>query len=722
MNLRKPVPIIMTIALLALIFIWLDHILAGNIPENAALKAFSGFFSLVGDGAVLFGVSALIYLSGYFKKKTALKETGREGVLAILLASAAVHLIKAAFERPRIAHGADAMGYLLQNTSVFDYSGRFNSFPSGHSAASFALAYVLAKKFPRFAVFFYAAAVLVAIARVGLGSHYPTDVLAGALLGLGAGYLILAKTGLREKWITAGLGLLIVFLSFFKTGGFLLFDVDEAVFSAAAREMVETGNLITPTYNFEPRYDKPILIYWFMSAAFKLFGTTEFAARFTSSLFGVLLSGMTFLFVKRLTGLTTALVATLALFVNLEFFVYSHSAVTDMTLAFFITASIFSFYMGTIDGKKRWFLGFWAASALAVLTKGAVGLLFPAVIAILYLALSKNLHRSKELFRPSYIGLFILIGAPWFIAQLMINGWDFFNAFIVKHHIKRYSGVISSHGGPLYYYIGVLLLGFFPWVAMLPSGVYRGFKQRHDAASSLYLLGAIWFIFVLVFFSVSRTKLPNYIFPLFPPAAILAGLVISDMAEKRAGRAPAYLLAAIAFVFASALFILPSLSLKMDVYLPPRFFYTLGAAFAAVALLTTFSFRKTLPSFLCITGVMVLIIVFLRLYALPPANIYLQKTLYDYSRYARAALPPDGVLATYEINKPSISFYSRRKIVKADKSDDCSINEYSKRTTTIVITKASAYEDLKDYNLRVIDSSGEYMLLGTDGLPPFKAR
>jgi len=722
LNNSRTFAILASLAILALFVIQLDYLLAGSFDETGPLLSISRFFTFVGDGMVLFAVCAVIFFVGKTRNDSYIRNTGREGILALLLSSAAVHLLKAAFERPRIAHSPEAIFQLLQNASVFDLSGKYNSFPSGHSAASFAVAYVLARRFPKYAAFFYITAMLVAASRVTLGSHYPTDVFAGALLGIGAGYLILTDTLVREKWIAAGLGLLVVFISYFKTGGFLLFDVDEAVFSAAAREMVETGNLITPTYNYEPRYDKPILIYWFMSAAFKLFGTTEFAARFTSSLFGVLLSAMTFLFVRRVRGVNAAVFATIALAVNLEFFVYSHSAVTDMTLAFFITASIYAFYLGTLEGGKKWFLGFWIAAALAVLTKGVVGLLFPMAISFLYLALLKNLKTLKALYSPSYIGVFILVAAPWFVAQLMINGWEFFNAFIIKHHIQRYSGVISSHGGPFYYYIGVLLLGFFPWAAMLPAGVYRGIKRRLDPQSGLYLLCALWFLFVLIFFSIARTKLPNYIFPLFPASAILAGLVASDMAAGLKGRSHAWILLVLALAFASALFILPSMGLKMDVYLPPKFFYALGGAFLAVAVLALFSFKKPVHAFIGISGVMLLVIVFLRLNALPPANVYLQMVPYEYARYARLALPSDGVLATYEINKPSIAFYSARKLVRADKSDNCNIREYAKTRQMVVITRTGVYDDLKEYRLKVLDSRGGLMLLATDGLPPFQAR
>jgi len=713
---EKLLAVAVSIAVLVAFSVRLDYLLAGSVPQYPALTLLSRAFSAIGNGVFLFLVCGAIYIAGALKKDAFLKSSGKEGVLALLLSSVFVHLLKASFERPRIGRGADAIDYFLQNPFFFDLTGRYNSFPSGHAAASFAVAYVLARRFPRLAAPIYVAAFLVGVSRVYLGSHYPTDVLAGAFLGVASGYLLLTKTNAAEKWITAGVTILVLCVTFFKSGGFLLFDVDEAVFSEAAREMVETGDYVTPTYNYEPRYDKPILIYWFMSIAYKLFGATEFAARFTSGLFGTCLSLMTFFFVKDVKGLLPALLATLALLLNLEFFVYSHSAVTDMTLAFFITASLYAFYLGAHHGKERWFLWFWAASALAVLTKGAVGLLFPVVIAGGFMLLSRKTGLTRKLLRPSYIGLFLIVAAPWFAVQFMVNGWDFFNAFIVKHHIQRYSGVISSHSGPFYYYVLVLLAGFFPWVAMLVPGIYRGLRERLDERSGLYLLCSVWVLFVFVFFSISRTKLPNYIFPLFPAAGILSGLVMAEMVEgARRSKAALLTLLIMAGVFASALLIVPSLGLRMEISYPPKFFYVLAALFTMAAALSVAAFYRPFSAFMGLSAMTLVLIVFLRLYALPPTNIYLQKTLYDYSRAARASLPSNGVLATYEINKPSVAFYARRGVLKADRSNVHRLSELARSTPLMIITTPSRHEEIRGYGFKVLDSRGDYMLLGSEG-------
>jgi len=723
-NLSRYFAVFGAAAVVLIVALRIDPIAASGIPRIDNLESAARFFSFVGDGFFLIAVSVAIYVIGSVSRRVRLSDTGRISLYAVLISGIIVNILKAAFERPRIAHAADSLLHLLEHPAVFDLSGRFNSFPSGHTTISFAVALVLAKRYPKARYLFYLAAALVGASRVWLGSHYPSDVAAGVILGAGVGHLLTTRMQIQEKWQVALLALLVVFISFFKTGSFMLFDVDEAVFSEASREMVETRDYITPTYDYEPRYDKPILIYWFMGAAYMALGVNEFAARFTSSGMGTLLVLMTFVFIRHLRGALPAFFVSAALLLNIEYFVYTHSAVTDMTLAFFITASIYSFYMGVAENDRRWFKASWAAAAFAVLTKGVVGLLFPGAVAFLFLLATSDLKRLKELFRPVDILIFLLISVPWFAAEFNVNGWEFFNAFIVKHHIQRFSGVISSHGGPWYYYLGVLLVGFFPWVAFLPGAVYLGLKRRNMPENSLTVLASVWFLLVLIFFSVARTKLPNYIFPLFAPAAILSGLTVARIAHREinAPRRGLYYLILLSLILGAALVAVPFLAVKMEIAYSNAFFFTAGGFFIAIGALGVAALFAPLPSLSAIAAVMVGLLVFLRVAALPPVNLYLQKTLYLYSTYAAEVLGTEGVLATYEINKPSVAFYAARKVERIEKDQLCNIKEYAKKTKLVVITSPSRYDELKEYNLTVLDSTDKYMLLATDGLPPLKKK
>ncbi|MBI5970376.1 MAG: glycosyltransferase family 39 protein [Deltaproteobacteria bacterium] len=706
----------LTVAIAVYVFVaaLLIDPIAGGIPQLEFLTAASRFFSFIGNGIFLLGVSIALFLAGYLFKQITLKETGAYCVFSAVVSGVAAQVFKTAVERPRAAHAAGAILKLLDNPALFDFTGKFNSFPSGHATVSFALAYVLSKRHPAFAPFFYIAAMLVGLSRIYLGSHYPSDAAAGAILGMITGWIVLSGVKLKPRLLTAIFVGLVVFISFFKSGGFFLFDVDEAVFSEASREMLETGDFITPTYNLEPRYDKPVLIYWFMAASYKLLGISEFSARAVSGLFGVLLVLMTFAFVRRIRGQTEAVLSSLILLLNIEFFVYSHSAVTDMALAFFITTALYAFYIGWAENDPRWFAGFWAASALAVLTKGAIGLLFPAAAAFLFLIVSRQLTRLKEVLRPAHLALFFIVAAPWFATQFYVNGWDFFNAFIVKHHIRRYSDVISSHSGPVYFYIGILSLGFFPWAAFLPGALWRSFKERANPQSRLYALCAVWFIFVLVFFSISRTKLPNYIFPLLPAASLLAGGVVADIYNNGTvrGRGGLYGMAGLSFVFGAALFTMPFIELKSPVKIDAYVFFALGAIFILTAFFSAAALYRPKFSLFAVAGLTALLIIVLRMYAVPPVAAALQKDLYVLSSYARGC-ESNVTLMSYELNKPSIAFNARRIAPKVEKAAQCDITEAKKRGPVLVITETSRVGELKGFgDLKVISTQGKYTLIG----------
>jgi len=504
--------------------------------------------------------------------------------------------------------------------------------------------------------------------------------------------------------------ILTVFISFFNLGSFTLFDVDEAVFSTATKEMIESGDWITPTYNGENRYDKPILFYWLTAASYKIFGVNEFGARFPSALASTVLIFSIFFFVRRVRDDTYAFYTAIASALSIYFLAYSHAAVTDMSLTLFISLSLFSFYLW-IDGEttsrtknNMYLYGFYLFSALAFLTKGLIGIVFPFGIALVYMIVIYGWKGFKNVLSLKGIILFMLISLPWFIAQFALNGQEFVDQFFIKHHFKRYTGVISGHKGPLYYYIPVLIIGLFPWVAFLPAGIRNTWKEK----DKFQIFAFIWFAFIFVFFSFSTTKLPNYILPALPAISILiaSGMTAKDTKWNYVSN---IFLATVSLILGIAFFIARGYALDFGIFdvnwLLLLSIITMGMAIVCVYTIIT---KKQLHMILSI--LMVLFLSILLIKAVPVASHHLQGTLHNYSLYAKENLDTDSRLIVYDLNNPSIIFYSDRKAIIARNQDELTAS-LKNGQPAIVITKTKNAESVKQMGFALLDNDKQYALL-----------
>lgn len=495
----------------------------------------------------------------------------------------------------------------------------------------------------------------------------------------------------------------LLFLSFYQLGSPTLFDVDEAVFAEATKEMVESGDWITPTYNGVNRYDKPIFFYWLMAASYKVFGVGEFGARFPSAFLGLMLCCAVYFFVKYFKGETNALYAAAALGLSVFFVVYSHAAVTDMALTLFMTLSLFSFY---ISLKKSGFIyGFYVFSALAFLTKGLIGIVFPFGIASMYLVTTEGVKGIKKVFSLKGTVLFCLISVPWYVAQTAVNGSEFIQQFFLKHHFMRYTGVISGHKGPVYYYVLVLLAGLFPWIVFLPAGIRSVFKEKDD----LNLFALIWFGTIVLFFSFSTTKLPNYILPAIPAASVVIAAGMSDP-DGRWKKYAHICIAVVSLSIAFALLMgLKGYLFNFRVYDTDWIFIAAAIMFSLAMLCVYVAFTEK-SFYVLMSCTMFLFLLVLSLRALPIANRHLQGTLHQYSIYAGRVLQGDDRIIAYGLNNPSIVFYSGHKVLNTKNKNEL-LPYMAAGNGRIAIVKAKDIDALKSMNYYLLESDGTYALL-----------
>lgn len=344
----------------------------------------------------------------------------------------------------------------------------------------------------------------------------------------------------------------IAFVAFFwNLGSTGLLDETEPLFVEASRQMTVTGDWITPYFNGVTRFDKPPLIYWCQAIAFLTFGINEFAARLPSALAGLGLIGFCFYTLHSIqnetlntpshhapqwqswlvAGLAAAMVA-----LNPLTLFFGRTGYSDMLLNLCFGAALLAFFLGYAHSEKRkvqarWYLAFYVLSALAVLTKGPVGIVLPGLIIgafLLYVGRLREVLAEMRLVRGALI--FLAITVPWYILVTLQNGEAYIDSFFGYHNFARFTSVVNEHGGPWYSQILIAVLGFAPWSVALPAAIantkfwQRSHWQQLPRATHLGLFALFWFSIVLGFFTVAATKYFSYTLPLMPAAAILVAL------------------------------------------------------------------------------------------------------------------------------------------------------------------------------------------------------
>ena len=328
------------------------------------------------------------------------------------------------------------------------------------------------------------------------------------------------------------LGSLLLYTS--NIGGVSIYILDEAKNAGCAREMLESADWIVPTFNYELRTDKPPLHYFFMMLSYKLFGVNEWAARFFSAVFGALTVLVTFLYTRKHAGLSTALWTSAALLASVHLSIQFHLAVPDPYLIFFFTWSLFLFFDFIHNPRTGTLLLLYLSLGLGTLAKGPVAIALPGLIFLLYLIFTRRLHlRTIHQLKPlAGAALVLAVVLPWYLMVHRHTGGAWTEGFFLTHNLGRFAGEMEGHGGIFLITFAFVLIGMFPFSGYLVQAVRRAWTDRKQPLILFSLIGAAT---IVGFFSVSRTKLPNYTVPAYPFLAILIGhyLASADWTKMR---------------------------------------------------------------------------------------------------------------------------------------------------------------------------------------------
>ncbi|HSR68186.1 MAG TPA: glycosyltransferase family 39 protein [Acidobacteriota bacterium] len=509
---------------------------------------------------------------------------------------------------------------------------------------------------------------------------------------------------------------------FFQLGSTAFMGADEPRYARIAQEMEESGDWITPRLEDHPWLEKPPFLYWTAAASYSLLGVSETAARLPNALLGALAALALLLMGSFVAGPRAGLFSLLILATSPLFVGLSRSASMDAPLtAAFTWACVLGFLAGEDGLSPRLRLLCSALSGLslgaAVLAKGPVALvLFGAVFGFYFLWLQRL---SWSLLQAALAAaVFLLSALPWYLWVWQANGYDFLITFWINHHLARFISDIHHHSEPFWYYLVVLLFGFFPWFFYLGpalAGLWKRRKELRGRGGRAEVFLWIWALLPFLFFSASASKLGGYILPIFPALSLLVGLLWDRHADlevslyrglKRSTR----MLSIFVLILIGALPIAASVfyhSALLGLWLA----LPLAAGMAVLWLRT--GHARPGPAFITLTAMMTLFVALAYAKAGPVVQDF--HSTRGIVRWAEPELTPQRPLVFYRFFHHSARYYAgyQARGQAIHRYDE--LLEFFKETSWdryLILTKEEGWQDLDAYfHSRLLSRQGEFYLV-----------
>lgn len=546
-----------------------------------------------------------------------------------------------------------------------------------------------------------------------------------------------------EILTVAGLAILFYFIFFHGIGTYALMDVDETRYVAMARDMFQSKNFLTLYLNGEYFFEKPPLYFWQECLSFALWGgkVNEFTARFPVALLGFIFSFVVYFVSKHWVNRRFGVFTSLILATSLEFIMLAKYAILDIVLTFYIglaLVSYFAVYFCHENHKKYYWWTFYIFTGLAVMAKGIPGAAIPLGTVFFTAIMAKQF---KNIFKPLYlipgIILFSLIVLPWHIIMLKLHNPLFWDEYIIKHHLHRFLNTPNNEIGrkqPFYYYFVVVLWGFIPWIfSMIAVGIekIKNWGQYHyiekiknfdfnslDNIHKMIALSWVTALWIMLFFSMSTTKLATYILPVYFPLAVITGLMWKDYVEKKKHEKPINISVQIFGWFCT---IAGFLAMFTQFYLPAQIEDDIAEIkwFSLICLLVFGIGTLLFVKYKKYIGVFVFYILFMTVVSAFATEEFFevdyrfgQQDLIEFAQYAKEN---DYTIASFGMDRKYSLLYYNDKIV--DYNTDKTINlktveEDLEKKNNIVIIKNKQMNIIKDkLNYKVIKTGRRYTMI-----------
>ena len=473
---------------------------------------------------------------------------------------------------------------------------------------------------------------------------------------------------------------------FLNLGATSIIDANEAFYAETPREMIESGNYVSPTFNFEPRLNKPPLSYWVVAAFYRVAGVSLGTSRLPIALGAVIIFATAFLLGRQAFSTRAGLLAAVTLAATPRMLLFSRRIIIDIYTAMFLGLTLLCFVMAeTAPAKRRpWLAAMYAAVGLGVLTKGPVAIAIPALVFLVYLVATRQLRRLGRMMLPAGALIAGAVVLPYYAALYAQQGWEAIASFLFRENLARYAeGVGAPDRGPLFYLPVVFADLYFPWSLLLPAalalvpwgGIVPGPASGAPAPSAsaapgdrARLLLGLWIVVIVLFFSLSKGQQDLYVLPfVVAGAALVGGLLDGWLAGAFGRRLETAVTVSVAFV--GGVFVLIGLGGAWLVGSPAgRLNLAGGVASGAVLAGGGLAALVALRRHARLAAVAALAV------GLVVAHLILvTTTLPDFERYQpvphlaraieqRPARP--SAVGTYKVAAPSLVFYLRRHVVE----------------------------------------------------------
>lgn len=338
-------------------------------------------------------------------------------------------------------------------------------------------------------------------------------------------------------WLRVLLAVSLILL-FVDLGGSTIWDANEAFYVETPRQMVQSGDYVNPSFNGQPRWNKPVLSYWVVAGFYQVFGVSVATERLAIAVGAVLLVLAAGVIGRTIAGADAGVVAALALASAPRVMLWSRRIFIDVWFTALLALALMAFVLARArpERRTRWFLAMYAFLGLAMLTKGPVALVLPGFALAVWLTWTRRWAELGAFQVPAGLAIIVAIVAPWYVADYLQNGPAHLQAFFIGENVGRFSETVGVQSrGPLFY-VPVLLTDLLPWSLFLPAAALTAWRAARDDRRLLL----VWIAAFVGIFSLSSTKQDLYIFPIAPAVAALVGALVAapslDAAATRVAR------------------------------------------------------------------------------------------------------------------------------------------------------------------------------------------